>query len=155
MMLDKKTKLKRLQVKLKNLKAEDIMIKDVITVGESERLSDVAKRMVSKKVNGMPVVDRDGAVVGMITMSDLLLFMDMIQSGDFPENGSGDFNPTVKLAMSRIVMKVKRSTPALDIVALVKFKNVGTFPVMQGKNMVGVINRRDVCNVFYDIAKEI
>lgn len=54
------------------LKVGDIMGPEVATVRESEGLYEALHYMRGKGVRRMPVVDRDGALVGILTLDDLL-----------------------------------------------------------------------------------
>jgi CBS domain-containing protein len=54
------------------LKVGDIMGPEVATVRDSEGLFEALRHMRDKGVRRMPVVDRDGALVGILTLDDLL-----------------------------------------------------------------------------------
>jgi CBS domain-containing protein len=54
------------------LKVGDIMGPEVATVRESEGLFEALRHMRDKGVRRMPVVDRDGGLVGILTLDDLL-----------------------------------------------------------------------------------
>ena len=54
------------------LKVGDIMGPEVATVRESDGLFEALRYMRDKGVRRMPVVDRDGALVGILTLDDLL-----------------------------------------------------------------------------------
>jgi acetoin utilization protein AcuB len=55
---------------LTQVKVEDVMTKDVITVTEFTPLEEAAKLMLDHKIGGLPVV-RDGVLLGIITESDI------------------------------------------------------------------------------------
>lgn len=141
---------------VKNVKASDIMSKDVICAKKTTLLSDVAKVMINKRISGLPVVDTAGKVIGIITANDLFMVMDMISSGYLPPARKGDKKkrPTVELAMSTSVHKIKKTTSLEDIIVLMRYRNAHTLPVMKGNKMVGVIGRRDVFKNFYGIIKK-
>ncbi len=54
------------------LQARDIMTKEVITVSPEMPVLDLARLLAEKKDHGVPVVDDDGQLVGMVTQSDLI-----------------------------------------------------------------------------------
>jgi CBS domain-containing protein len=54
------------------LKVGDIMGPEVATVRESEGLFEALRYMRGKGVRRMPVVDRDGGLIGILTLDDLL-----------------------------------------------------------------------------------
>jgi len=57
---------------LRNMLVEDIMKRDVITVSEDTLVEDVARLMLEKDVGGVPVVDRENTLVGMIARRDVI-----------------------------------------------------------------------------------
>src|SRR6185437_12357719 len=54
------------------MKARDVMVSPVITVGENETVRDLAKLLIAKHISAVPVIDSDGKVVGIVTEADLL-----------------------------------------------------------------------------------
>ena len=60
------------------IKVADVMTKEVITVGEYTPLEEAARIMADHKIGGLPVV-RDGALVGIITETDLFkIFLELL-----------------------------------------------------------------------------
>ncbi|HLF91146.1 MAG TPA: CBS domain-containing protein [Anaerolineales bacterium] len=67
---------------LSKIKVEDIMTRDVITVHEDTPVEEAAYIMASNKIGGLPVT-RDGAVVGIITETDLFkIFLELLGARD-------------------------------------------------------------------------
>jgi acetoin utilization protein AcuB len=63
---------------LGRIKVQEVMTKQVITVSEDTPLEDAARMMADNKIGGLPVV-RDGAVVGIITETDLFkIFLELL-----------------------------------------------------------------------------
>jgi len=142
--------------KLESIVAKDIMTKDVITTTEDAHLADLAATMVDSRVSGLPVVNGEGKLTGVVTATDLFIIMDMIKTGDVIEDGEMAVkNPTVKFAMSTEISKIEKNTTLKDIIALMKYKNKHTLPVFEKDKIVGVIGRRDVFKAFYAIVKEL
>lgn len=56
---------------LAKLKIKQIMTRDPLTVTEDMTLGEVAKIMLDNKVSGLPVIGKEGTVVGIITESDI------------------------------------------------------------------------------------
>jgi len=148
------SKIKNLVKKLRLIKAKDIMTKQVITTTENTSLADVAELMTKMRISGMPVVGKKGKVVGLITMKDLFIVMDMIKFGDAVEEGlKAIANPTVKFAMSTEIIKAKENMTLDEVINLVRSRNVHTLPVFKGDKMVGIIGRRDIFKNFYAVVK--
>jgi CBS domain-containing protein len=145
-----------LKKRLKAIKAKDIMTKTVVTIGEDKTLSEVAKIMIKKRISGLPVLDKKKKLTGIIVDHDLFLVMDMIESGNvIEENSNTKSDPKVSYAMSKQVVTIKKSTNLDEIISIMKYKNVHTLPVLQGKKIVGIIGRRDVYQTFYNTIKDL
>ncbi len=141
--------LQELTDNLKQIKAKDIMTKDVVTVKKDDTLDDIAEMMINKRISGFPVLE-DEEIIGIITADDLFLVMDMIKTGEVLKNNSPDNElPRVSFAMSTEVITVSPEGNLDDIIALMKYRNVHTLPVVSNNKLVGVIGRRDVFSHFY------
>jgi CBS domain-containing protein len=64
-------KLKDEKRTLQELTVKDVMVEDVITVPPTESVFRVAKIMVEKQINRIPIVEND-AVVGIVTRGDII-----------------------------------------------------------------------------------
>lgn len=53
------------------LKVDQVMTRSVVTVTPDASILDAARLMLEKKISGMPVVDAHGAVIGILTESDI------------------------------------------------------------------------------------
>ena len=112
------------------MQAEDIMSVDVITVCEDTPISEAAHLLVEHQVSGLPVVDSERAVRGIITERDVLLRHELIQY-------VGDI-------MTSSVITVEASTSLSDIGQLLLEHGIKRVPVMRGERLVGVVSRTDV-----------
>lgn len=64
---------------LAKLKVADIMNKDVVSVREDATIEEAALLMYDKKIGGLPVISQVGAVVGVITETDIFkTFVDVM-----------------------------------------------------------------------------
>ena len=54
------------------IKAEDIMTRDVITVCADWEITKAVDILLSNHINGVPVVDEDGNLKGILCQSDLI-----------------------------------------------------------------------------------
>ena len=76
--MDKKPILNDVLQRLKLIKAEDIMTKKVITTTPDTHLADIAEMLIKYRISGLPVIDGQGKLIGIVTASDLFILMDMI-----------------------------------------------------------------------------
>jgi len=153
---DKQFFLKELSARLKAVKAKDIMAPEVATIAEDATLAEAARVLRRRRISGLPVVNRQGKVTGVVTTKDLFIVMDIVASGEAIEDaGTALFEPTVRFAMSKITDRVTKNTTLEEIIALVKYRNLYTIPIFEGARLAGVIGRRDIFRVFYTTVSDI
>ncbi len=114
-------------------KAKDIMTKKgkVVTVGPKDKAADVIKALVKNNISGMPVVDADGVVVGVITEADVLT----ARSTTSVAKMLGETKPVVAHADATV-------TELADLLSSKKIKRV---PIVDDKGkLAGVVSRIDV-----------
>jgi CBS domain-containing protein len=126
---------------LKLLKAEDIMVKEVITIGPEITLDKAIKKLVKNKISGMPVVDENGKMVGIISEKDIL---------NFAFNG---YLKSTKVEMA-MVKSVIHFTPDsnIDEIALAISKNhFRRVPIIKDDRIVGIVSRRDIIKSVFKV----
>lgn len=109
--------------------AEDIMTRDPITLAPDATVHDAAGLMADKRISGLPVVDDDRKVVGILSEFDLIA-----RSG-----------ATVGDVMTRQVTNVRVSATVDQVRAVFVANRLKRAPVLdqQGK-LVGIISRADL-----------
>lgn len=139
--------------------AGDVMTRDVAVVHPETSLLEAVKLMASRRISGMPVTDKAGAIVGMLSEGDLvrwhegysdkqMRWLDMLADGfDLAPvfiEGIRAQHFTVKAVMSPGAISVTEDTPARDIASLMYSKGIKRVPVMRGDTMVGIVARSDL-----------
>lgn len=140
--------------------AKDIMTSDVITVSPNDKIEDVAQILLDRKISGVPVVDGEGRLVGMITEKDLMVraselkvpfYLTLFDSIIFLENPIRFNNEVkkytatrVKEAMTARVVTVEDDSPVPRIVEIMQDKEINRVPVVKQGKLVGIITRNDV-----------
>jgi len=142
---------KKLEQKLKSIKAMDLMSKFAITIKEDETITTLAHLMMRFKISGVPVCGKDGDIRGIVTATDLFNLMKkmvvQMENQDAPDYGG------MKVAelMTHEVVTITDETSLYEIMKIMCERNIHTLPVMvlSKKEIVGVIGRRDILNAFY------
>jgi len=126
------------------LNARDIMIKDVIVVHQTTPLLDAMKILVENRISGLPVVDKDEKLIGVITEKDLLrlLVSDVITSQEVV----GDY-------MSLDVQFFAPGDSVIDICEFFIRTNVRRVPIVENGRVMGVISRRDIIKLILNSSK--
>lgn len=121
--------------------AKDIMVQDgLITFRPEQKLSEVIKTMVQRRISGAPVVDGDMQLVGVISEHDCLR---VVAAGAY-EGTPLDGNRTVKELMTTDVTTISPNLNLYGIAHTFITRNLRRVPVVQGQRVLGQVSRRDV-----------
>ncbi len=119
---------------LDEIKAEEIMTRNIVVVEENKSIKNAAKLMLRYGVSGLPVVSREGMLVGIITLTDL--------TRAYAERYQGKLRVTD--VMRRNPSVVSRSHSLFYVVDLLSKDPAGKVIVVEGGKPVGVIAESDV-----------
>jgi CBS domain-containing protein len=142
------------------IKAKDIMTKDVITVYPDTEIIQAAKLMLDNHLNGLPVVDKEGHLKGIICQSDLMnqqkkiplpsffVFLDSAISFASQKNIEAEVKKMaaskVSEAMTCDPITVDPETSVEDIATLMVKHKIHTVPVSDQGELVGIIGKEDI-----------
>jgi CBS domain-containing protein len=141
------------------LRVADVMTRDVVTVTPATGVQEIARLLWRRGVSGVPVVDADGTVVGIVSELDLLVrnanlhipqylrVLDvMIPLGSrhgFEEELRRALGATAADVMTGHVISVEPDTDLADAATLMLDKDVNRLPVVADGRLVGIISRAD------------
>ena len=116
------------------LTAGQIMTPDMVTVRPDVSIEDAIELLLREQISGLPVIDDDGRLVGVITEFAMLAVA-------YDRRVK---NHTVSQHMTREVITVDADDPVSRVADLCIVHRVRRVPVMRNGRLVGVIARRDV-----------
>ncbi len=139
------------------MKARDVMTAKVHTVKPGTSVTEVARLMTSERISGVPVVDDQGGVVGIVSETDLLhraetgtvkrrkwwigLFLDKdMLARDFIKS----HGQTAADVMSRYIVSVSDTASLAEVADLLDVNDLKRVPVMRDGKLVGMITRGDL-----------
>ena len=147
------------------MNAEDIMIRDVLTISPEDGIEKVAKILVETGISGLQVVNEDGKVVGIITEGDLvyqqkklnipayLNFLDILVPlgrEEFLEDLKKMTAFKVEDLMTKDVIMVGKKTNITEIATLMVENKINRVPVVdQEQRLLGIITRHDIIKHIY------
>jgi CBS domain-containing protein len=150
---------------VEEMNAEDIMIRDVLTISPEDGIEKVAKILVETGISGLPVVNEDGKVVGIITEGDLvyqqkklnipayLNFLDILVPlgrEEFLEDLKKMTAFKVEDLMTKDVIMVGKKTNITEIATLMVENKINRVPVVdQEQRLLGIITRHDIIKHIY------
>ncbi len=114
--------------------AADIMTRDVITVQADAPLREALFKLVEDKISGMPVVDENDELVGIITEKDMLNY---VLSGTLPQT-------VVREAMTKDVITFPPDISYEKLCLGLIEHTFRRFLIVEGKKVVGIVARRDL-----------
>lgn len=113
---------------------KDIMTHTVITAQEDKPLSEAVKLLLRWHISGIPIVDDEGKMQGIITEHDVVQCM---------VNGTCT-DILARDAMTKDVTSYTPDTPVREIVHLFVNNQIRRVPVLVDGKPVGIISRRDI-----------
>jgi CBS domain-containing protein len=137
------------------------MSSPVVTVPPDMRVKEVADLLVTRAISAVPVVDND-ELVGIVTEADLLpleLTPDprahLLPPADLP----GHLPKVAGEAMTREVVALPEDADLAEAGRLMLERRIRSIPVVRGRQVVGIVARRDLLEVLArsdgDIARDL
>ncbi|PVY62598.1 CBS domain protein [Pusillimonas noertemannii] len=128
---------------------EKAMSTKVVTIEAGDTLLHATRTMKDNKIKHLPVVDRAGSLVGIVTDRDLkrasasdattlevhelLYLLDKV---------------TIDTIMRKNVVTIDKGTALKQAAQMMVEKGIGCLPVMDGKQLAGIVTRTDVLRYF-------
>ncbi len=152
------------------LTARDIMTREVVTVPPEASVEDLAKLLEEHRISGVPVLDKDGVLVGVVTQSDLVqrsrdlelppalnildLHLFLVTPSHFKKQLEKLLGNKVKDVMTGDPITVAPDTPINEIARLMASKKVHTLPVQEAGKLVGIVGKLDLIRALAGPANE-
>lgn len=148
------------------MKARDIMNKDVITVSAEDDVEQLVKLLLENKISGVPVVDEQGKVIGIVSEADLIYpeksvhlpaFIPVLDGIIFLESFKKLEKEIKKMTAYKVkdvmiknVITVDEDSDLEDIVNILLNKKINRVPVVNSNDkLVGIITRSNILKHIY------
>jgi CBS domain-containing protein len=131
-------------------KAREIMTSSLVTLRPEMSLAEAAEILLHKAISGAPVVDPDGALVGMLSEFDCLR---AVAAAEY-EMDSHDLGQTVADLMTRACHTTGPETDLFGLAHCFVERRVRRLPVVEEGRLLGQISRRDVLKAAVKLRKE-
>jgi CBS domain-containing protein len=142
------------------MKARDVMVRAVVTTSPDTTVEKLARLMINLRISGVPVMDKDGRLVGMVTEGDLLRRVETGTERHRPR-WSEPFSSNSRLAAEYIKSHAKRVADIMtrevcsvgelatlgEIADLLEAKHIKRVPVVHDGKIVGIVSRADLLKV--------
>ena len=144
------------------MRAMDVMTTNVITVGPDTTVQEVAKILSEKNISGVPVVDTENRLAGIVSEGDLLhrietgterrvqrrrrsWWLDRFEANEeLARDYVKSHGRTAEDVMTRDVITVSDTTDLADIANLLETKGIKRVPVVKDGRLVGIVSRANL-----------
>jgi CBS domain-containing protein len=111
--------------------ARDIMTRNVYTTSAEASVQEVAQLLSRKNISGVPVIDKDGKMIGIVTEADIIGKVDRegLRAADI---------------MSPEIIAVDEETRVGEIAMLLTEHRIKRVPIVQHGKLVGIVCRADI-----------
>lgn len=140
--------------------AKDIMTRDVIVVSPEDNVNLVMQMLVDNRISGVPVVDSENHLLGVVTEKDLMVkakelkvpfYLTVFDSIIYLENPNKFKEEMKKYTAHRVkdvmttpVISAEEDTTVSDIVELLTEHNINRVPIVRRGKVVGIVTRNDI-----------
>lgn len=152
------------------MRAHQIMTRKVATVSADTSILDAANLMLQQRISGLPVVDKAGHLIGMVSEGDFVRRSEIgtqrprIRWLEFLMGVSGkvaqDFVREHGRKVSEIMIQDDLCTatedmPLAELVHLMERRNVKRLPVVRGRTVIGIVTRTDLLRAVASLARDV
>lgn len=143
------------------LTARDIMTENVITIKKESSIEDLSEILLKNKISGVPVVDGDGKIEGVVTEADIIvqdtdlhfpryfklldaiIYLDSLNR--FRDSLKKHLATKVEDIMVSKVLTISPETTISDIAELMLRQKINRLPVVDEKDkVIGIVTRADI-----------
>jgi len=150
------------------MRVKDVMTPNVICIGADEPILKAARLMLQNRISGLPVVDKDGELVGMVTEGDFLRRGELGTQRQRPKwlefiVGPGKLAQEYTHSSGRKVEEIMTPDPwtigeneTLEaVVDTMERHHVKRLPVTRGGRMVGIVSRANLMHALASLSRDV
>jgi len=150
------------------MRAHQIMTRQVITVAADASIVDAANIMLDKHISGLPVIDKAGALVGIVSQGDFIRRAEIgtqrkrgrwLKFFVGPGRAASDFvherGRKVGEVMTSEPHTVTENATLEDIVELMERNNVKRLPVVREDKLVGIVTRTNLLQAVAGLTRDV
>jgi CBS domain-containing protein len=148
------------------MNAEHVMTSDVISIDPDATVLQAARLMLQHHISGLPVIDKNGNLVGVLSEGDFLRRREtkterrrsrwlefLMGPGRIAAEYSHSHGSKVSEVMTAEVQTVDEVTPIEDIVDLMERRRIKRVPVLCGGQVVGIVTRSNLMHAMVSLAR--
>jgi CBS domain-containing protein len=127
------------------LETKDIMTTKVIYITQDTPVVDAIRLMVKNNITGVPVVEEDMTLLGVLSEQDVLRLLHTYED---------EKDRTVYDFMTHPAVHFEQDEPLLDVCFCLRDNSIRRVPVTSNNKVVGVISRSDILKYILELCDE-
>ena len=148
------------------MNASDVMTRNVISIEPDATVLQAARLMLQHRISGLPVIDKNGNLVGVLSEGDFLRRREtrterrrsrwlefLMGPGKIASEYTHTHGNRVAEVMTTEVRTVDENAALEDIVELMEHHRIKRVPVMCGQQMVGIVTRSNLMHAMVSMAR--
>jgi CBS domain-containing protein len=149
------------------MKAKDVMSARVITVAPDASILEALRLMLQNRISGLPVVDKNGNLAGIVTEGDFLRRSEtgterkrprwvefVLGPGAIAKDYIHSHARRIDEVMTPDVQTITEDTDLDEVVALMEKRRVKRLPVTRGAQLVGIVSRANLLHALATLSRE-
>jgi CBS domain-containing protein len=149
------------------MQVRDVMTRNVISVKVDDSILSAARLMLQNRISGLPVVDANGALVGVVTEGDFLRRGELgttrrrpkwlefiVGPGRLAEEYVHESGRKVGEVMTPEPYTVGEDDSLETVVKLMERRRIKRLPVMREGELVGIVSRANLMHALASLARE-
>jgi CBS domain-containing protein len=150
------------------MKARDVMTSPVISVEPDSSVLEAVRIMLQRHISGLPVIDKEGRLVGIVTEGDFLRRTEtgtqrrrprwleyLIGPGRLAEEYTHSHGGKVHQIMTADPLIVNEDAPLDEIVHTMEKHRIKRLPVVRGEAVVGIVSRANLVHALARLARDV
>ena len=139
------------------MKAGEVMTRNVVSIGTDASVADMVKLMFDNRISGLPVVDDQGGLVGIVTEGDCLRRAEigterkrprwlelLIGPGRLADEYIHTHSRKVAEVMTQSPITITEDTSLEEVVHLMESRRIKRLPVVRNGKVVGIVSRANL-----------
>ena len=150
------------------MKVRDVMTRKVLSIEPDANVLQAVRSMLQNKISGLPVVNADGHLVGIVTEGDFLRRAEtaterrrpgwlefLVGPGRLADEYVHTHARKIADVMTRDPHTVTEDTSLEDVVQLMEKHRIKRLPVVRGKLLVGIVSRANLLHALASLAPHV
>jgi CBS domain-containing protein len=150
------------------MRVKDVMTPEVVCIGADEPVLKAAGLMLQNRISGLPVVDKDGELVGIVTEGDFLRRGELgtqrrrpkwiefiLGPGKLAQEYVHTSGRKVEEIMTSAPWTIGEDEPLEAVVEVMERRRIKRIPVTRGDRVVGIISRANLMRALASLARDV